>query len=233
LVLARLRAAGVRPALIVAEVMVPFFNEPGPDRLSEEEWLRQVRLSALEAFGLGAYLARPSRMTSGWLKDRLLPGVTQRQPLADWLLPGWRPEEAGLLPTDERGWRPYPAGVDPAERARLEALAEEQYGTAFRDFRVGAGPLRALADLLADCRRDGVPVVLLLMPESAPFRAWGREATAAVLDRLDELPGGGERIDARDWVADVGFWDAHHLLPGGATEFSERLAAELGRRTVR
>jgi hypothetical protein len=42
-------------------------------------------------------------------------------------------------------------------------------------------------------------------------------------------------IDARTWVADDGFWDAHHLLPDAAATFSAQLQCQalrplLGRR---
>ena len=33
-------------------------------------------------------------------------------------------------------------------------------------------------------------------------------------------------IDAREWVPDVGFSDGHHLLPAGATTFTDRLGRE-------
>ena len=34
-------------------------------------------------------------------------------------------------------------------------------------------------------------------------------------------------IDARRWVADDGFADAHHLLPGGAADFTNRFGREV------
>ncbi len=231
----RLRAAGVRPAVVLVEVLAPCFNDAGPGRFAEEEVLRDVPLSAAEVLRLRPYLARPGRLENAWLRERLLPCLTQRRPITDWLLADWRPRPAAGQLTDrldERGWQPFPVdAVDPAHRAQLLAAAERQYGTAFRDFRVGPGPMQALADLLADCRRDGARTLLVLMPESTTFRGWSAAANQELRRHLDALPD-GERIDARAWMDDGDFWDTHHLFRRGAVAFSDRLAAEMARRLL-
>jgi hypothetical protein len=104
LALRRLRDDGVRPDLVLVEVMAPFFNEPGRRRFSEEESLRDVRLSATELLRLRPYLERPGRLCEAWLWSRALPCLGQRRPLTDWLLPGWRANTLEVDRIDERGW---------------------------------------------------------------------------------------------------------------------------------
>jgi hypothetical protein len=132
---------------------------------------------------------------------------------------------------DGHGARRLPERLaDPAERARGVAAARAEYRAVLQTFAVGAGPERFLRANLAECRAVGVPVALLLMPESEEFRAWyppaAERGVAAFLDRLKadcNVP----VIDARAWVDDADFWDGHHLLPGGAAAFSGRLAGAL------
>jgi hypothetical protein len=71
------------------------------------------------------------------------------------------------------------------------------------------------------------------MPESSEFRGWyGPAGYAAVTAFAQQLSGefGVPVYDARDWVSDDGFADGHHLIPAGAEAFTDRLAAEWGKR---
>jgi hypothetical protein len=89
--------------------------------------------------------------------------------------------------------------------------------------------VRALEDVLSRCRREGIPVTLLLMPEAAPFRALysaaAREALAELLVRL-RRDWGVDVVDARTWMEDAAFSDTHHLLADGARRFTERFGRE-------
>ena len=103
------------------------------------------------------------------------------------------------------------------------------FHSAFGEFRLAERPARALADVLALCRREGIPVALLLMPEGPAFRAWYTPSMHAGLDAyLHDLSEqwGAPLIDARDWLGSDAFFDAHHLLPRGAAAFTERFRRE-------
>jgi hypothetical protein len=79
-------------------------------------------------------------------------------------------------------------------------------------------------------REHDIPVRLLLMPEASWFRELTPPHVASQFDRwLRELAAecGCPVIDARCWIPDSGFADGHHLLPGGAATFTDRLAAEV------
>jgi hypothetical protein len=230
---------GIRPDLLLVEVLPPLLNEPGRDRFCEENWLFVPGLSAADVWRLRPYVSHPGRFAHAWLRSRLSAWQTHRaRILADcgrcWLSPG--APAAPLDRMDGGGWVPAARGADSAEdRRRAADVARRQYAAAFADFRIGDGPARALRDLLERCRREKIAVALVLMPEGSTFRGWYppamEESVGALLAELGRSYG-ATVIDARTWVEDRDFWDAHHLLPGGADAFSRRLADAAGRAGV-
>jgi hypothetical protein len=225
--------AGIRPRLLLVEFLPPLFNEPGRGLTSEEDWTSAPWLSAAQLLRLWPYFARPGRKGRDWLEGRLAPGYAFRQvfhtALLERLSPGGvRPEGA---PHDPWGWR-LPEPLTAEECARFRGLAHRLFSPSLRRFRLGKGPSRALRDLLERCRRERIPVVLVLTPESATFRSWySPEALAAPGRLLAEVREayGVPVIDASGWVADRDFIDGHHLLAGGARVFTTRLREELRR----
>jgi hypothetical protein len=225
---------GIRPDLLLIEVLPPLLNEPGRDRLCEENWIFVPGLSATDVGRLTPYVSRPYGFGQRWLRSRLVGCQTHRRRILADCASGWLPPDtASLARMHDGGWVSAPQGtVSDEERWRETATVREQYASAFTDFRIGDGPARALRDLLGLCRRERISVALVLMPEGSAFRGWyPPKMEAALADFLDELreSHGVTVIDARHWVADVGFWDSHHLLPEGAAAFSRRLADEVRR----
>jgi hypothetical protein len=131
---------------------------------------------------------------------------------------------------DSHGWLPYSQeDVTPERRRQLSDFARAQYDHAFGEFRLAERPAHALNDTLALCRREGIPVTLLVMPEGPSFRALYtpsmRDGIGAQVAALRER-WGVPVIDARDWLDDDAFWDSHHLLPRGAAAFTARFRDE-------
>ena len=97
-------------------------------------------------------------------------------------------------------------------------------------------PCRALGDLLACCRREGIPAALVIMPESSTFQSWyshdGRTALLRLLAEVRQTYA-VEVIDARRWLDDEDFSDGHHPLPAGADHFTTRLLPEIQRLLAR
>jgi hypothetical protein len=232
----RLLDEDIRPALLLVEVLPPLLNEPGPGRTSEESWLEPLRLSASDLGLLRHYHSRAAWLEKSWARSLLLPCYAQRLAILGRLGSNWLPTgslSAVLAPMDRFGWQPLAdIDLDAEWQSRLSARVMEQYRSVFEDFRLGAGPSRALADLLVWCRAEDIAVALVRMPEATAFRRQcppGMEAAVQnLLTRLAHQHG-ARLIDARDWVDDAGFYDTHHLLPAGATLFSDRLAAVLTR----
>ncbi len=231
--LRRLLAAGVRPDLLVLEVLPLTLNQPGA-RPVEEEWLDAARLTWDEIRFVRRYSA-DRRSLLQWLKGRAFPCERHHHGLRcgvalDSADPAARPERTPR-PTDAFGWSPSLCeDVTPEERRSHAAFATAQYEAARGDFRLAEGPTQALRESLALCRREGVPVALLLMPEGEAFRSQWSPATRAA---LDEAVAGLARaadvslIDTRAWMNEDAFWDGHHLQPRGAVAFTERFASEV------
>ena len=132
---------------------------------------------------------------------------------------------------DGHGYSAYFAnGIRPEVLQAVIRGVPRQYDSASANFRLAAGPAWALEELLTRCDREGIPAVLVHMPEGTAFAALygagvraGTDAFFAAIGRRHGVP----LIDARNWVHDGGFWDTHHLLPAGARQFSDRLAREV------
>jgi hypothetical protein len=234
--LRQLLAEGVRPDVLLVEVWPPLLNEPGPNRLSEEGGFNVASLRGIDVVSFQPYHSSPVELWRRWFSSRLLPCWVLRQSVRTQLGNGQLPLPAYAVPMiegDRFGWRPIDGSRIPAEeRERRTERACKDYSRGFRDFRIGPGSRRALTELLELCRRERIRVVLMLLPEGTVFRDLDPgDVWAEVRDWLAKLrqEHGADLIDAREWVADEHFLDAHHLLPEGATIFSARLVGELRR----
>jgi hypothetical protein len=223
--LRRLLRDGIRPDLILLEVLPPTLNQPGKHSL-EEQWFDAARLRSAEMTFLGRYHTDTERLRRQWLKGRL-PCVWH----ADRLHLLLAPESPGIWPgTDDHGWMPYSGDeVPPERRIQDTEFAHQQYAASWGDFRLASGPSQALDDILDACRQQAIPVALLLMPEGPTFRAHyspsmraGITAHLQAVSRTYHVP----LIDARDWLPDDAFGDSHHLLPHGAAAFTKRFERE-------
>jgi hypothetical protein len=232
--LRRLLAEGVRPDLLVLEVLPPTLNQPA-DHPVEEEWLDAARLRSAEADFLARYHSDPGRSLRQWLKGRGLPCVWHHDSLRTCLAPGSGSAESGAervrAAMDAHGWLPYrKQDVTPERRRASAEFARAQYAGAWGEFRLAGRPARALTDVLALCRAQDIPVALLLMPEGSGFRARYPPTMRAGIDahlRAVSAAHAVPLIDARDWLPDDAFWDSHHLLPRGAAAFTERFGREV------
>ena len=225
--LRRLLARGIHPDLLLIEV-IPAQCHLAGGRPMEEVMLYRNRLSASEARFLMRYHSQPRRLAARWCLDRLSPTMYRAELHEALLLDRSRMPAADAAP-DWGGWAPSIREVSPEQRRLYTALARDQYDEACADARVAGGTQRALQDLLKLCKRERIPAALLLMPEASTFRAlYSAAAEASLYKLLQELVAeyGVSVVDARLWVDDDGFWDGHHLLPGGAAVFTERFGRE-------
>jgi hypothetical protein len=108
-------------------------------------------------------------------------------------------------------------------------VAREGYYPALQQFRIADISDRAVRELIALCRQEGIRLVLLLTPEGKTFRSWYSPATRGLIeDYFRELSRHDvPLIDARDWLAEEHFIDSHHTLRCGADAFTLRLGQEV------
>lgn len=224
---------GIRPRLLLVEFLPPMLIQPHRHLISEEEWVKPEWMSVHQFRRLAPYLARPGRKASEGLLARLAPWHVHRLSLTNQLTAWLHPDseyEPVPYPHDPWGCR-CPQTLTSGQRAFRIAVARE-YSLSLSHFRLGEGPARAMRDLLACCRRENIPIVLILTPESSEFRSWYspacRTATTKLLDELRKEYG-VEVIDATYWLDDDDFFDGHHLDVSGATKFTTRLLVEVQR----
>jgi hypothetical protein len=225
--LRRAIAAGFRPDCVLLELTPVMFVRNGMITW-EEGGLDLSRLTGPELTAVSGYYHYPFVAGCRWAKARGLPCVSRQRELHDALgvdleclgPPGDRVDPFGFAPAPR---------LAPAElQAALHAGAAK-YRNRLRDGHVEDEPGRAFRDLVGFCRRERLPFAVMMMPECASFRASPGPQFRDELDRyLADLRRDGDfrLIDARAWVGDDGFWDAHHLNFDGAAGLSDRLCRE-------
>jgi hypothetical protein len=224
--------AGIRPRVLLVEYVTPLLNEPQPDRVSEENWTLGPWLSLPHLASSWPYFAHPGEKAGEWLEARTSPWYVFRSHLWDWWLESHSRKAIAHAERDHDPWglRFAEPRISREERDLRLVIAHHLIGPTLRDFQVGTGPRRAMRDLLETARRERIPVVLVLMPESTAFRSWYRpEGLADALREFAELRDafGVDAIDASRWVADDDFRDGHHVEESGARAFTTRLIEEL------
>ena len=229
----RLLAAGIRPDGILIEVLPVSLNQLD-DRPLEEVWLRGNRLRTAELCLLDPYHSDPTRLMRHWCESRCLPCALHAKELQTRLGLDVSRSKAACREDDidSHGWRCcFPNGIGEEERRKRTLCTRWQYQGVFGDFQLATGAAGALQELLERCSRAGIPTTLVLMPEGSEFRSWYTPAMQAGIDSFLQRLSRTHRvplIDARTWVADDDFQDAHHLIAPGADAFTDRLAREAG-----
>jgi hypothetical protein len=235
--LKRLLADGIRPDLLLVEVMPPFlgvqqsFDEAGELRLPAHR-LRFADLPVVEHYGEPLR----SNLYCQWWQAALCPWHSHRLKIFNclWPLPRSHAQYEGLAGLDDS----CSHDVTPAQiRQKLEPgrvqvaleYARKEYSEKLATFRLGGPNCEALCELLALCRQLNIPTALVLMPEGDLFRSWyPPTAWNAIQNYLDEISRIYRTpvINCRNWIPAEDFGDSHHLQLKGADEFTRRLGQE-------
>ena len=224
----RLLARGVRPDKVFVEVNPAQLAWRDGEPL-EERMLDGARLSPGELARVLPYYCEPRRVLGKWAWAWFLPCHRRSAELRRLLAAGQVAGDADAADhlMDDYGWQYVPAPFDAARRRELTKLAADQYDGALSHFEPGPIQRKLLGELLARCRQESIEAALVLMPEGTSFeRLYGPQTEPALQTLLAELrrEHGVTALDARRWVSDDLFSDGHHLLPDGATAFTERFA---------
>ena len=225
----RTLADGVRPDFVLIEVLPSMFARTGAGP-REQFWMTGDRLLLHELHTVERYGYSPPDVRGRWWESSLVPVYGLRFQLLGRVIQSWIPwqrRQDWSRGTDQHGWcTPYKEVITGEERAFATAKARDEYFTVLQSWQLDTSLAATLDELISDCRKAGIPVKLLLMPESDDFQGM---YPAAVRKRVDEfIHGRGEPvIDARNWLETNDFTDGHHQLRSGAAKFSERLAADV------
>ncbi|QDU23116.1 hypothetical protein [Urbifossiella limnaea] len=230
--LRRLLDAGLRPDLLLVEVLPPSIAalDDGP---LEARFLFGDRLKHGEVEPAVGYGFPAEKTRRDWRRSVTLPWHQLRFPIMGRVHPSalpWHLRYDWSRTEDPAGWStPVVTDLTPEKQEEGLKRAAGEYGAILADMHPTGGGARALADLLALCREQKLPVRLVLMPESEGFRALYPPATTerlyAFLAAL-EAEYGAPLIDARTWLSAAAFTDGHHMLRPGAEAFSDRLVRE-------
>jgi hypothetical protein len=226
--LKRLLAAGVRPDVVLIEVLSPFLSgcpPLDPDRFSAP------RFALGELPLVRRYTGYYSRVR--WWDGRLAPCYSHRWAILRRLAPEFAvddPWTQGIGPFDAAGAGHLEDEIRTDARYRQGVQGtESSYGVYRNKFRRDAPFCQILRELLSICRQEQIRAALVVMPESSELRGWyDRRVDGEMLAFLGELGGdyGAGVIDAKDWIDDRGFLDGIHLVQSGAERFTGGLANE-------
>jgi hypothetical protein len=177
-----------------------------------------------------------SGLLADWWRAAVVPVYAHRVVILSEFLPVLLPAPLRVeccQDMDDSGWlslRLGPQYLTPQHRRRTLEGIREQWAPVMSRLTTDGQGMRALRELLTLADREGIATAMVLMPEGPVLRScylpapWKRVyASLEALGRQFNSP----IINARDWVAEEDFKDSHHLLPSGATAFTERLGREV------
>jgi len=234
LLLRRLLGQGIRPRHVFLEVMPALLAED-----NELAHVLQARLTGWQDLPALRHSWHGWGQRRQWFEDNLVPCLAHRAGLlarvAPWVLPLDRRCYFAPWSFSAGGYLPYLGGAATVSRAEYEKglrYAHAEYSALLQNFRISPGANRALRKFLDLCRRQGIGVTLVLLPEGSDYRAWyAPHAESCLRNYLDGLcqDSGVRLVDARSWVADMDFADGHHLLRGGTSTFTRRFGRDVYR----
>ena len=227
--LKRLLSDGVTPDLLLVEVLPSLLAASADGRPQECGMLPAERLTRSECDAVAGYGFPSDAVHARWARTVALPAYWLRFQALTRVLPSSLPWHARCdwsRGADDDGFsRAWSQTVDDEKRSKLTENARREYAPTLAEYTPGGPAVAALEDLLAICRERGVPVRLVMMPESSSFRAYFPPAGYdRLLHRLDTF--NVSLVNARDWLDDAAFYDGHHTFVAGADVFTERLTRE-------
>jgi hypothetical protein len=229
LTLNRVLDRGIRPKVAVIEIM-PSMLANDPQGPIERQWLYADRVTWSETKLLTRYGFDADRVIWRQWKSVILPAYTLRFQLMCRIIPSWLPWPVRFdwsRGADEGGWGTTASQqVADSQRVVGIARAEAEYAPTLHGLRPGGHAVQALQDLLRTCDAHNIQPLLILMPEGTPFHKWyGEDADNRLRACLNTLQSVTDChvIDARGWLKDEDFYDAHHMLRSGAERFTDRL----------
>jgi hypothetical protein len=224
--LGRMLRDGIKPDLLVIDVLPSYFNKGWGDQLPQENWLPIMPADQawLASHGFDVKVTQPDRTglalygyRSELLKCSPVRKMLPRHQLNPWVA------RADAWGTD------VVASCSPEWSSKALGYTKNAYADAMGVFTLGEEGLNVLRTLLKVCREQNIDTAVVLMPEGQTFRSWYREGAREEFElAIDKVTRecGSTLIVGSEWIDDADFVDSHHLLFAGATKFSKRLTKE-------
>ena len=221
----RLFRHGVRPRYLVVEVLPSMLGTSGRSTaaslaVADDLPVLCRHMSSWKAYGryLGVRLMPTTR--------HYLAAIHEYGPA--WAFAATADELPDLGPLG--GSAPLKTQASAENIRRGTEAVRAQYQPGLQQFQVTDVADNSLRELIDLCRGEQVEVVLVLTPESSEFRGWYADTTRVLVNGYCEnlrRHCGVCIIDARSWLPDEDFFDAHHALPRGAETFTQRLGRDV------
>jgi hypothetical protein len=193
--LMRLLDDGVKPAAVVVLLATAESRMDGP---AEEEFPRWgSRYSAADLRRLAPYTEDAARCRSGLVAARLRPWEARREALVSDLLPKWqtpatRISHDGWERMDRYGHSPFPEECLTDEIRRAEFARGARYAEAVTARPPGRVTQRAIRDMAARCRAEGIALAVAWAPESPAYRVVAYTPGARAVNEAYERTLAGE-----------------------------------------
>lgn len=229
IMLRRLLADGIRPAVVLVEWYPPFMQAGA---VQADEFMNPIRLNWPDLQTLVGFSDQPGRLRGRWVELQLAGIYAHRHTALNRYAIAWvaRPERfddqwAGMTPW---GWTPNHHLARPREPANLAEYIVQRaadYQSLFADWEPSKQSDAALRAILRDLGDAGIPAALFWAPEPAWMRRWySPDALARIGRYLDALCRDyrAPLVDARDWLPDELFFEEMHPLHTGAASLARR-----------
>ncbi len=237
LCLRRMLADGVRPNLVLMDTF-PWCFYQGYSSFDGQQYFSLARIQGRDLPALRRYHAHPDQLCRDWLRLCWAPWYSYRSNFQRYYLPSWATATEKQLMwwnvMDGNGWEYIPQHV-----AAMRQLPRSVVTDSINYYLGGmnTSPIdddnfpRVYREMTEECRRAGVPILLVRMPETAQMRRGFSPAVARKIEAIysDLTRETGVRIvDARAWAPDDDlFVDGFHLNAAGSTLFTRRLEREV------
>jgi hypothetical protein len=161
----------------------------------------------------------------------LLPWFQHRGDLQEHYLHETQDERRDLQITPFGWWTGVGERIDDGHRLQITEHQRIVFGENLSgETHVEPASEAALRETLTRCRKEGIHVGLIMMPEGNTFRSWYTSSAEAELqDLLGRLTAEFQVpvYDTRSWFDDSYFSDSHHLMRPGSRQFTSRFEREI------
>lgn len=229
LFLRRLLSRGSKPNYVVLELSALCFSEDDP--FAELSRLPGPMLSRRDLRTVRRYANDPDQVRRDWLEAYLVPIHGHRLTLVSQTAQIFVPAADRLElweDIDAHGFRALPAASKQEHDQVLERV-RQTFQPQMARFKPGQRQARALRELTDLLTQEGIPTLMVWMPEGPLMRSF--YPAERIKDLRDDFElvsraHGFPMVDARAWLDESMFCDSVHMIDQGGRAFTARLLEE-------